>query len=347
MKPDFRAGSAHCFDLLCSFNARLIVVTKTQQPRISVVIPCFNGEKYIRETIRSVLQQSLAPIEILVIDDGSKDRSAAFAASFGPPVRVLRQSNRGQAAARNVGIRAAEGDWIAFLDADDLWHPTKLERQATALLEAPANAVCVFTDLSYFWEDGREELRRADVSDLEGDFHVKMLCRWILMPSVAMVRSDVAREIQFPEGVRNVEDQQFFLLLRRRGRFVHVPEPLTKYRRWSGQMTSSHVHTVIAVRAHLAFLAAHEEWYTTEELAQLRATFADQVIDAHEAAYWKRDTVVARKCRSLYRELCPCASALPRLFDRPLYPRWLLRLKDVLDRAWPRQRGGLGRSSAG
>lgn len=99
-------------------------------PLISVVVPVFNGERFLAEAIESVLAQTWRPIEVLVVDDGSSDGSAAAAERFGPPVQTLRQEHRGPPAARNLGLRAARGDLVAFLDADDLWLPEKLARQA-------------------------------------------------------------------------------------------------------------------------------------------------------------------------------------------------------------------------
>lgn len=110
----------------------------TERPTISVIIPVHNGERYLAEAIRSVLDQTLPPDEIIVVDDGSTDGSAAIARSFGPPVRVLTQANLGPAAARNLGVTHAAGDLLAFLDADDLWTPDKLTRQAQVLRDDPA-----------------------------------------------------------------------------------------------------------------------------------------------------------------------------------------------------------------
>ncbi len=96
---------------------------------VSVVIPCYNGAPFLRETLDSVLAQTHAPLEVIVVDDGSTDASAAIAESYGPPVRVIRQQNQGESVAQNRGIDESQGRWIAFLDSDDVWKPTKLERQ--------------------------------------------------------------------------------------------------------------------------------------------------------------------------------------------------------------------------
>ena len=105
---------------------------------VSVIIPVWNCEAYLRECIESVLGQTVPPDEVIVVDDGSTDSSAAIAHSFGGPVRVVSQANAGQAAATAHGVSLADGDYLAFNDADDLWVPTKLEWQLEAMSTDPA-----------------------------------------------------------------------------------------------------------------------------------------------------------------------------------------------------------------
>ena len=110
--------------------------TATVGALVSVIIPVFNGARFLAQALRSAEDQSYRPIEVLVVDDGSTDDSADVARSFSR-VRYQRQEHRGPAAARNVGIRLAEGEWIAFLDADDVWQPNKISRQLTWLGDRP------------------------------------------------------------------------------------------------------------------------------------------------------------------------------------------------------------------
>ncbi len=105
---------------------------------ISVIIPVYNGESYLSETIRSVLAQSAPADEVWVVDDGSTDNSAVLAKAFPLPVCCLRQDHGGAAAARNYGVAIASGEFLAFCDADDLWMPDKLERQFAAFAQDPA-----------------------------------------------------------------------------------------------------------------------------------------------------------------------------------------------------------------
>jgi glycosyltransferase involved in cell wall biosynthesis len=121
---------------LAAFSAVFLPVTGLELqmqvgragPTVSAVIPAYNAERFIADPIQSILAQTVEVNEIIVVDDGSSDRTAETAAQF-PRTRVIRRANGGQAAARNTGIHAATGEWIAFLDHDDVWHPRKTEVQ--------------------------------------------------------------------------------------------------------------------------------------------------------------------------------------------------------------------------
>jgi glycosyltransferase involved in cell wall biosynthesis len=109
----------------------------TRPAEVSVIVPVFNGERFLEEALRSALDQTMPPSEVIVVDDGSTDATAEIAESFGDPVRCIRQANLGVARARNRGLSVAMGEFIAFLDHDDLWPPTKLEVQVAALRANP------------------------------------------------------------------------------------------------------------------------------------------------------------------------------------------------------------------
>lgn len=112
---------------------------------ISVIIPVYNGERYLAEAIKSVLGQTLPAAEVIVVDDGSTDGSVEIARRFSPSVRYFRQTNQGPATARNVGVNAAQGQMLAFLDADDLWLPEKLAKQVPMLQQqSDGYVVCRF-----------------------------------------------------------------------------------------------------------------------------------------------------------------------------------------------------------
>ncbi|MPZ48109.1 MAG: glycosyltransferase [Dehalococcoidia bacterium] len=119
---------------------------------VSVVIPAYNGERFLRAAIESVLRQEGVSLEVIVIDDGSTDGSGDVARSFGPPVVCLRQENGGLGAARNAGVLAARGQYLASLDADDLWTEGKLAIQIERLLSEPG-LDCVFGLVEHFEEE--------------------------------------------------------------------------------------------------------------------------------------------------------------------------------------------------
>lgn len=136
---------------------------------VSVVIPMYNAERYIEETIQSVLSQTYEDLEVLIVNDGSTDDSLSVCRRFDDPrIRILCQENRGLAGARNTGIRHAQGKFIALLDADDLWLPTKLEEQVAHLENNPGVGVsfCLFSIIDDHGEAmGRSPTSRAyDVS---------------------------------------------------------------------------------------------------------------------------------------------------------------------------------------
>jgi glycosyltransferase involved in cell wall biosynthesis len=107
-------------------------------PKVSVLVPCYNAQQYIGETLESVFRQTWSEIEVIVVNDGSVDRSAAVVRSFARPnLQLLEQENRGQTAALNVALAHASGDFVQFLDADDLIEPEKIERQLVRLKEHP------------------------------------------------------------------------------------------------------------------------------------------------------------------------------------------------------------------
>ena len=117
---------------------------------ISCIVPVFNGARYLGEALDSIFSQTYRPLEVIVADDGSTDETAAVAASYGDRVRHLFQHNAGVAAACNLGLSVAQGEFIAFLAADDLWHPEKLTRQMARLQARPELDLCV-THIQNFW----------------------------------------------------------------------------------------------------------------------------------------------------------------------------------------------------
>jgi len=122
----------------------------SNQLQVSCIVPAYNSERFLGEALDSILDQTHRPLEIIVADDGSTDRTREIATSYGEPVRVVTQKTAGPPATRNLGLAAARSEFIAFLDADDLWHREKLARQLARFASRPEIGACV-TGIRNFW----------------------------------------------------------------------------------------------------------------------------------------------------------------------------------------------------
>ena len=132
------------------------------RPRISCIVPVFNGARFLAEAIDSILAQSLAPFEVIVVDDGSTDATPDVPGRYGERVVYVRQDNAGPSAARNNGVLQSHGEFVAFLDADDRWHPDKLARQAQRFSIRPELDISL-THARNFWVDAlRDEEANFD-----------------------------------------------------------------------------------------------------------------------------------------------------------------------------------------
>jgi glycosyltransferase involved in cell wall biosynthesis len=123
-------------------------------PLVTCIVPVFNGAIHLRRAIGSILAQSHSSLQVVAVDDGSHDGSADVLARYGPRLEVVRQANAGPAAARNTGVRAARGEFVAFLDQDDWWHPEKTARQLARFAAVPRLDLVV-AHVESVWEDGR------------------------------------------------------------------------------------------------------------------------------------------------------------------------------------------------
>jgi glycosyltransferase involved in cell wall biosynthesis len=208
--------------------------------KISVVIPGYNAEQYIRAAIESCLSQTYPPHEIVVVDDGSTDGTAAVAESFPAPVRVIRlPKNVGVAAARNRGVQATTGDWLAFLDADDWFLPEKLERQRRCVLENE-HAVLAYTGWRIISFDGVEYPGRFKPPEA---LLPLLRFRCTLHLTSVLLRRDVFDSVGgFNPSLIGTEDWDLWLRLVARypvQLFVAISEPLVVYRRVAGSLSSN------------------------------------------------------------------------------------------------------------
>jgi len=201
-------------------------------PRISVVIPVYSGEKTICETVNSVLNQTFSDFELIVVDDGSKDATVDILKSIQDPrLKIFDRPHAGVSASRNYGIAQAQGEFITFLDADDLWTPDKLEAQLKALERNPQAAV------AYSWTNFIDEsghfLHPGLHTTADGDVYAKLLVlNFIESGSNFMVRREALDGVGgFDSSLEGFEDWDMGLRLAGRYHFVTVPVPQILYRR--------------------------------------------------------------------------------------------------------------------
>lgn len=214
--------------------------------RVSVIIPCYNAAPHLAAAIESVLAQTHAAHEIIVVDDGSTDDTAAIARRYvGRGVTLLTEAHGGVAAARNHGILAATGDLIAFLDADDQWLPHKLAVQIP--LFADSSVGLVYSDMRF---TGARSGRYQDT--LRGGYHDGYVTRELLAENFIPTSTVVVRRALFsggnffredPARLAIGEDYELWLRLSLHAALMHVAEPLVEYRVHAAQASASRSKT--------------------------------------------------------------------------------------------------------
>lgn len=211
-------------------------------PRFTVVMPCYNGGRYIREALKSALDQSYPPEEILVIDDGSTDDSREIARAFGPRVTLLEQAHQGPSMARNLGTTRARGDFIAFLDADDMWMPEKLALHAR-LIEQQPEVGLVYTGIFLLAPDGATEEVRARPPEWTVP-RLKLECP-IFPGSTVVARTDLLRAQPWSNDYGSSEDWELLYRLSKVCQFGYIEAPTAYYRQHPESLSSRNWKSVL------------------------------------------------------------------------------------------------------
>jgi glycosyltransferase involved in cell wall biosynthesis len=274
------------------------------KPTVTAIVTSYNRAALVSRAIESVLNQTVPPQEVIVIDDGSTDGSQDVIARFGNAIRFLPQPHCGLPAILvNLGFREAKGDWIGRVDDDDWWEPNKLELQLAAVEgKSPPPALC-YTD-AYLVDENGERLAESFIAanratPAEGDvFAALFLNNFIPGTSVLLHRESVLAVgglCEAPE-IRAVEDYDLWLRLAARHPFVFVPQPTLSIRRWSKGMSATSVTSgwereLAAIRKTLA-----DETLPLEKLGSSRQARLRQLHRALAKQYW-RDGAFARAAR--------------------------------------------------
>lgn len=212
-------------------------------PTVSVVITAYNAECWIAETLNSVLNQTYNDYEVIVVDDGSTDHTANVIQQFGEKVHYIYTENVGQPAARNIGIRAARGEWIAFNDADDLWKREKLSKQMEQLLKNKQNLLWAYADVCYFKSNTYQTQGRVSQTQL---LHSGNISRYLILKNFIVSISVIVHKSIFDtvgyfderRELRMGEDWNMWLRIADQYPVGVLPEVLAYYRWHPASMTA-------------------------------------------------------------------------------------------------------------
>lgn len=215
----------------------------TANPRVSVIMPVFNCGRYIREAMSSVTAQTYKDFELIVVDDGSRDDTKnivnAFIAENGQyRIKYIYQENKGTAGARNAGIANSGGEFLAFLDCDDVWLPHKLEVQAP-VLESDAGAGLVFGGTAFFGETQAHPppSETQDLSKLDHSAASLFAGSYISTLTVMVRKACLEKSGSFDESLAIVEDYDLWLRIAKYYRIVYVDSLVAKYRVHPGNIS--------------------------------------------------------------------------------------------------------------
>jgi glycosyltransferase involved in cell wall biosynthesis len=259
------------------------------KPLVSIVMPCYNGEAFLAEAVDSVLGQTCQDFELIVVDDGSTDGSAAVLARYGERIRVLRQANAGVSAARNAGIAAARGDFIAFLDSDDWWEPDFLAEMVAAMAD-PRTAIAYCG-----WQNvGVGEGKPFVPPDYEGPDKMHHLLRFAsLWPIHAILirRSLMPPGVPFNPAYPACEDYDLWLRIAAFHPIRLVPRVLAYYRKHGDANATSDQARVARFNLLVKqrFLADFPELAQRISRARRREYLAGGVVDRGYRCLWKGD----------------------------------------------------------
>ncbi len=292
-------------------------------PRVSVVIPTFNCERFIRRTVGSALRQTYRDFEIIVVDDGSTDGTQAVLAEYGEALHYIKQANQGASAARNAALSRATGEYIAYLDADDLWHPEKLAHQVEYL---DANPSCGFVHTEVAVIDEQDSVLYARFNKETGRTVPQGKClRDILQRShiqtltVLERRSAFDRAGKFDLRLPVAQDYLHWIQVTLQGYEVgYLPEPLGQYRWRAGSLMSSQ-------RRLLGdFTKIYEILLAEDRLEDVHGSEVRRLIDTQ---------LYTNQRQLAYLERLECSGAVARRRLRQLVQQWPFRLELYLDLA--------------
>ena len=270
---------------------------------ISVVIPTYNRIELLKRSIDSVINQTIKPSEIIIVDDGSNDGTEAMVKNKYDSLKLITQKNKGASAARNSGIKASSGEWICFLDSDDEWKNDKLEKQITA---ATNNSDYKFFHSNEIWiKNGKRINQKKKHKKYGGDIFKKCLDMCRISPSSVLIEKNIFEEIGFfNEDLVVCEDYELWLRICDKYEVFFIDEPLIfKYGGHQGQLSYSidsiEYHRIKALEYLLSTgLSKRNRDYTIQMLINKISIYLNGLIKRgkkHEIAVYKEKIKVWNK----------------------------------------------------
>jgi glycosyltransferase involved in cell wall biosynthesis len=247
-------------------------------PLVSVIIPTYNRAKYIAETIESVLAQTYPNIEVIVIDDGSTDNTREVIVKYAPAVQYMWQENAERGASRNQGLRLATGEFIAFLDSDDLWLSGKLERDVEFLLANP-DVGLVYTDIIQIDANGNDKGLRK-LGGCSGNVTQKLLRSNFVFMAGHLARTSLIREIGGFREERELsgsEDWEMWVRLSTITQFAYLPDATGKTRTHE-ENTMSSPHRMLESMAHALEVVRNADYLTPKQKRSLKLVEAKMAL---------------------------------------------------------------------
>lgn len=317
---------------------------------VSVVMPCYNGADYLAQALESALAQTHRPDQIIIVDDGSKDGSADLVRRYialhpGRGIELLQQPNAGEPAARNAGIAAAKGAWVAQLDTDDWWEPDKLEKQLAAAQAAGPDCVLVHTGVVGHFPDGSTgDTSKPPQSSRTGRCTKALLDPTSIGHPSIMVRRDALNKIGgYDPTFRQACDIDLYFRLSAIGTFAFVPEYLLHYRYHAKQMSASPVEQIrFHHRAIRKFFDEHADIERQIGADDVRAKLAEHIAVKLKSLYWRRNLPAFRELIVYADQMKLDNAEIARWRKRGRWPNWMIRLKDWLDQSRKVNRGIAG-----
>jgi glycosyltransferase involved in cell wall biosynthesis len=303
----------------------------TDQPIISIIMPCYNAALHLPQSVGSVLAQTFTHWELIAIDDGSKDGTLAWLnRQHDARIRTISQTNQGVSAARNAGLGMAHGKYVAFLDADDAWAPTFLKK-LLATLEAQPEAVLAYCG----WQNVGLPGPRGEPfipPDYETPSKHETLfagCRWPIHAVLAH-REAVVNAGGFNPQLKNAEDYALWLEIAGTKPIIRVPEVLAFYHFHSDNQASANKGRAALhfLSAQKDYLARHPEFETLIGASSIRQIIYGGLLKSGYDCYWHRDLVAARMIFKYvmsagYGKFSDWRYMLPALLPLSLH-KWLL-----------------------